>query len=219
MGKMNIKKRMLILSLIFLLLMCTCLALGWRGLEKVYTSQKEAKVAFTIHKDLQDLMISYEHVVMVVHDYIILGEQEEKQTYRIKYDDLSSDKEGLKRLITQEKRKHCKEFQKALAEIESSFPDLEKDISQFENTVNEIFTINEPFGHPKVGALMKELDSIAKKLVSQLEYETLALRELFEHALMESHKNHLFINIALIVLGLISFVIGFIVSQYMIKIL
>lgn len=216
---MTVKKKMLILSVIFLLLMCACLALGWRGLEKVYTAQKEAKVAFTIHKDLQDLMISYEHIVMVVHDYIILGDQEEKQTYKVKYDDILSDKENLKRLIDQEKRKHCKEFQTALTEIENSFPDMEKDISQFEITVNRIFSIDEPFGNPEVGALMKEMDSIAKKIVSQLEYETLELRELFEHALMESHKNHLFINIALIVLGLISFVIGFIVSQYMIKIL
>lgn len=210
---------MFIFSGIFLLLMCTCLALGWRGLEKVYTAQKEAKVAFTIHKNLQDLMISYEHVLMVVHDYIILGEQEEKQTYRINYDSISSDKEDLKNLIAREKGKHCKEFQTTLIEVESSFLDLEKDISQFENTVNEIFTIDKPFGNPKVGSLMKEMDSIVKKLVSQLSYDTLALRELFEHALMECHRNHLFINIILIILGLISFVIGFIVSQYMIKIL
>lgn len=199
--------------------MCACLAVGWRGLEKVYTAQKEAKVAFTIHKHLQDLMISYEHVVMVVHDYIILGEQEEKQIYRVKYDDILTDKEKLKRLIDQEKRKHCREFQTTLTEIENLFPAMEKDISQFENRVNEIFEINEPFGNPEAGTLMKELDSISKKLISQMESETLVLRELFEHALIESHKNHLLINIALIILGLVSFVIGFIVSQYMIKIL
>ncbi|MGA1841161.1 MAG: hypothetical protein ACMUIU_11100 [bacterium] len=216
---MTAKKKMLILSVIFLFLMCACLALGWQGLERVYNAQKEAKVAFTLHKDLQDLMISYEHIVMVVHDYIILGDQEEKQTYKIKYDDLLAKKENIKGLIDQEKRKQCKEFQVTLREIENSFPDMEKEILQFENTVNEIFSIDEPFGHPEVGALMKEMDSIAKKIVTQLESETLQLRELFEHALMESHKNHLFINIALIVLGLISFVIGFIVSQYMIKVL
>ena len=216
---MTVKKKMLILSVIFLLLMCACLALGWQGLEKVYNAQKEAKVAFTLHKDLQDLMISYEHIVMVVHDYIILGDQEEKQTYKVKYDDILTEKENIKSLIDRGKKKHCKDFQATLGEIENLFPDMEKEMLQFESTVNEIFSIDEPFGDPQVGTLMKKLDSIAKKIVSQLESKTLELRELFEHALMESHKNHLFINIALIVLGLISFVIGFIVSQYMIKVL
>lgn len=216
---MTVKKKMLILSVIFLLLMCACLALGWQGLERVYIAQKEAKVAFTLHKDLQDLMISYEHIVMVVHDYIILGDQEEKQTYKVKYDNLLTEKEDIKQLIDRENKKHCKDFRATLIEIENSFPDMEKEMLQFETTVSEIFSIDEPFGDPQVGTLMKKLDSITNKIVTQLESKTLELRELFEHALMESHKNHLFINIALIVLGLISFVIGFIVSQYMIKVL
>ncbi|MGA1865149.1 MAG: hypothetical protein ACMUHX_08810 [bacterium] len=216
---MTAKKKMLILSVIFLLLMCACLALGWQGLEKVYNAQKEAKVAFALNKDLQDLMISYEHIVMVVHDYIILGDQDEKQTYKVKYDDILAEKENITHLIDKEKKNHCNEFQVTLGEIQNLFPEMEKDSLQFESTVSEIFSINEPFGDPQVGALMKKLDSITKKIVTRLESRTLELRDLFEHALMESHKNHLFINIALIVLGLISFVIGFIVSQYMIKVL
>ena len=98
--------------------------------------------------------------------------------------------------------------------------DIEKrKFYSIENIVNEIFTIDEPFGHPEVGAHMKEMDSIVKKLVGQLRYETLSLQELFEDALIKTHKNHLLINSALIILGIIAFFIGFIVSLYMVKIL
>ncbi len=215
---LTIKKKILLLSITFLCLIIGCSIAGIWGLYQVRIAKDQSAAAYNLHDKFQEIRILFEQSLMGPHDYIIHGNELEKEIFSEDYKNLISKINDLKNLITSNKAKHDYEFEKILGVIEKQLLIIENELSDYRSIVlDDIFSLKIYIEDNLPGSRMEEMDLFVRGLGDDLKAEGNILSNLSAKAQKRIDDVQFYVFILLIMLGANALIVGMLLSFYIIR--
>ncbi len=213
---LTLKKKIIIFAIALMSLIIGCLIAGIWGLHLVQISKDEAEIAVKIHDSFDELRILFEQTLMGPHDYLIQGNQGERETFLSDYNKILEKKDMLKCLIIDQKEKYGLVFEEVLGKAEAHLLVIEEKLPKFKMKVLDVFNLDSPRQNQMVGFYMEEMDSFTRGLETDLKNEGMVLTELSHKAMNRIHTIHSRLLTILTIFGTIAIFVGIILSYLLI---
>lgn len=218
---MTIKKKIITVSLIFLFLLVLGVTLIYFGLHQIIVAKNEAKAAHNLQTMFQEMHISFEKSLMTPHDYLILGELEDRETvFQNDLNELEGIKNQILELIAEEKNnKHGVAFKEAIEMAEIKFAKIEEDFPKFEKIAFDILKLDKPLEDLYAGGYMQSMDAMVRALEEHLNNEEEILKDLSEKALRNVDYLHKKGESILLIIGIFGLIFGTILAIHTIRVI
>ncbi len=214
---LTLKKKVIIFAIALVSLIISCLITGIWGLYQVQISKEQAEIAVKIHDSFNELRILFEQALMGPHDYLIHGNQDEKEIFLADYKKILDKKGELKSLIINHKGEKATQFNKVIARAEEQLLIIEEKLPLLRKKLLNIFSLQCPIPNQRAGSYMEKVDIFIRELQNELKKETDVLSELSDKAMKRIHIILMNVLTLLIIFGLVAVFLGIILSYFLIE--
>jgi len=214
---LTLKKKVIIFAIALVSLIISCLITGIWGLYQVQISKEQAEIAVTIHDSFNELRILFEQALMGPHDYLIHGNQDEKEIFLADFKKILTKKGSLKSLIINHKGRNAAQFNKVIARAEEQLLIIEEKLPLLRKKLLNIFSLQFPIPNHGAGSNMEKVDIFIREMENELKKETDVLSELSDKAMNRIHIILMNVLMLLTIFGLIAVFLGVILSCFLIE--
>jgi len=219
-GNLTLRGKITIFAVTLLLLMGCSIAATVYALHRIHIVMYEAKsivIIDIIERQFQKMALCFEKSLMGPHDYLIRRTEDEKKRFAKVFEKLMIENANLKGLIMDTRLKATPRLCQQLRETEKRLLALEEVFSQYEIAAGKVLGLKNPFGNPKAGSYMEEMDAIVDKVTDVLAEEVMLLSEISDAAIEQIHTLYQHIMILMTILGIVAVLAGSLLSYYVIQ--
>lgn len=213
----TLKKKISLVSGTLLLLFVVCLTTGIYWWHQEHLAKKEAADTINIYNHCKELRMVFEQALMGPHDYLIRGNQDEKEIFLNDYRNIVAKKDRLKTLIADQEAGYGPEYDRILRKAENHLLVIEDKLPDLRMKALDLLELQLPTVSHRAGFYMEEMDDFVGNLTAKLKEDERVLFDLSERAQDRCHTIHVQALALLLVLGAAAVFAGVILSRYLIR--
>jgi PAS domain S-box-containing protein len=217
MRTLTLKNKIISLSVILLVLMTGCVIVTIYSLYLNDITARKVKSVVRIQEKFQDLRFYFEKSLMAPHDYLINGNEDEKEIFKGDLEEVLVKRGELKNLIAGGKVKADSEFKQIYEKVEKLFLHTEEKASEYETKAQKIMDIENPVGNPMAGSYMESMDLSVRVIEDDYQKIEKILSALVDRTRNQRDLVNRNIIIMSIILGILVVLVGTILSYYIIQ--
>ncbi len=218
---MSLKKKILLFASTFLFLISTGIITSFKNHQFIQQFHEEIEAIATIQEQYINIKYNIEDSIMIPHDYLIRGNQKEKENFSKSLHSIKQNIQYLEQLLLFYSKEHPFGIFKSLPDSHQRLQKLKKELPIFEQIVAGIFALNHIQDNQAAGKLMEEMDTFSKgfrdKITSENDYFISLLHQNLNTLSAREHLLYVKVQIVESIVLLIGFFLSFYLYLSIIK--